>query len=69
MDPAQRQQVLLVLEAEQFLHVLHVAEIWTGRLFRDHDVSQHKLILLLRARDIHTDRRERELVTHTPVCL
>lgn len=50
MDPAQCQQVLLVLEAEQFLHILHVTEIWTGRLFRDHDMSQHKLIVLLKKR-------------------
>lgn len=59
MDPAQRQQVLLVLEAEQFLHVLHVAEIRTGRLFGDHDVSQNELIVSLRARDNRTDRKER----------
>lgn len=64
MDPAKRQQVLLVLETEQFLHVLHVAEIWTSRLFRDHDVSQHELIVRLRARDHHTDRREREREAH-----
>lgn len=58
MDPAQRQQVLLVLEAEQLLHVLHVAEIRTGRLFRDHDVGQRELIVRLSARDNQTDGRE-----------
>lgn len=50
MDPAERQQVLVVLETEQFLHVLHVTEIWTSRLFRDHYMSQHELIVRLRAR-------------------
>lgn len=51
MDPAECQQVLLVLETKQFLHVLHVTEVWTGRLFRDHDVGQRELIVCLRVRD------------------
>ena len=59
MDPAKCQQVLLVLETEQFFHVLHVTEIWTCRLFWYHDMSQHELIVSLRARDIQTERRER----------
>lgn len=58
MDPAERQQVLLVLETKQFLHVLHVTEVWTGRLFRDHDVGQHELIVCLRVRDHQSDRKE-----------
>lgn len=60
MDPAERQQVLVVLETEQFLHILHVTEIWTSRLFWDHYMSQHELIVRLRVRDHHTERRERE---------
>lgn len=61
MDPAKGQQVLVVLETEQFLNVLHVTEIWTSRLFRDHYMSQHEFIVSLRARDHHTDRRERKI--------
>lgn len=52
MDPAKRQQVLLVLVTEQFLDVLHVTEIGTSRLFRDHDMSQHELIVCLRVKTL-----------------
>jgi len=58
MDPPQSQQVLLVLETEQLLYILHVAEIRASRLFWDHNVSQHELIVRLRARDIHNGQRE-----------
>lgn len=51
MDPAQRQQVMLILEAEQLLHVLHVAEIRAGGLFGDHDMSQRELVVRLRMRE------------------
>lgn len=56
MDPAERKQVLLVLVTEQFLDIRHVTEIGTGRLFWDHDVSQHKLIVRLRAKNIDTNK-------------
>lgn len=51
VDPAQRQQVMLILEAEQLLHVLHVAEIRAGGLFGDYDVSQRELVVRLRMRE------------------
>lgn len=50
VDPAECQQVVLVLEAEQFLHVLHVAVVGAGRLFGDDHVCQQKLVVCLRAR-------------------
>lgn len=51
VDPAQRQQVMLILEAEQLLHVLHVAEIRAGGLFGDYNVSQRELVVRLRMRE------------------
>ena len=39
---------MVVLEAEQLLHVLHVAEVWPGGLLRNHHMGQQELILGLR---------------------
>ena len=36
---------MVVLEAEQFLHVLHVTEVWPGGLLRNHHMGQQELIL------------------------
>ena len=47
VDPAQSEQVVMVLEAEELLHVLHVTVVRPGRLFRHHHVRQHKLIMVL----------------------
>lgn len=51
MYPAKRQQVVLVLEAEQLLHILHVAVVGAGRLLGDNHVCQQKLVVHLRARE------------------
>lgn len=55
MYPAERQQVVLVLEAEQLLHVLHVAVVGAGRLLGDNHVCQQKLVVHLRAREHQSD--------------
>lgn len=60
MDPAKCQQVVLVLEAEQFLHVLHVAVVGAGRLFGDDHMCQQKLIVCLRARQHQSDKSGKE---------
>lgn len=60
VDPAECQQVVLVLEAEQFLHVLHVAVVGTGRLFGDDHVCQQKLVVCLRARQHQSVKSGRE---------
>lgn len=51
MYPAERQQVVLVLEAEQLLHILHVAVVGASRLLGNHHVGQQKLVVHLRARE------------------
>lgn len=47
MNPAQGQEVMLVLEPKELLHVLHVAVVRAGRLFGHDDVGQHKLVVRL----------------------
>lgn len=51
MYPAEREQVVLVLEAEQLLNVLHVAVVGAGRLLGNNHVGQQKLVVHLRARE------------------
>lgn len=48
MYPAERQQVVLVLEAEQLLNILHVAVVGAGRLLGNNHVGQQKLVVHLR---------------------
>lgn len=59
----------MVLETEQFLHVLHVTEIWTSRLFWDDYMSQHELIVRLRVRPSHRKEREGEKGDVTDYCI
>lgn len=69
VDPAECQQVVLVLEAEQFLHVLHVAVVGAGRLFGDDHMCQQKLVVCLRARQhqsVKSRKETRRCVTETP---
>lgn len=51
MYPAECQQVVLVLKAEQLLNVLHVAVVGAGRLLGNNHVGQQKLVVHLRARE------------------
>lgn len=55
MYPAEREQVVLVLEAEQLLDVLHVAVVGAGRLLGNNHVGQQELVVHLRAREHQSD--------------
>lgn len=45
VDPAQRQQPVLVLEAEELLHVLHVAVVWASGLLGNDHVGEDELVV------------------------
>lgn len=57
MDPAQGQEVMMVLVTEQLFHILHVTVVRTGGLLGDDHMGQHKLIVCLQDNE-----------TQIPVC-
>lgn len=50
MDPAEGQQVMVVLITEQLLHILHVTVVWPGWLFGYNHVGEHELVVSLRVK-------------------
>lgn len=59
MYPAERQQVVLVLEAEELLNVLHVAVVGAGRLLGNNHVGQQKLVVHLREKGYQSGKTAR----------
>lgn len=48
MNPAQGQEVMMVLVTEELFHILHITVVWTSGLFGDNHMGEHELIVRLR---------------------